>query len=119
MSDEPLSALTLSEVPEPEGLIPTGRQQMVVVAGQADVADEVGVAGQALPGLGELGSLLELTVELPDDDGLVPGPGDKDLGVLVLLDGVPGGDAGDPSVVALEVASLLELYALFSVCHIR
>lgn len=45
MSDEPLSALTLSEVPEPEGLIPTGRQQVVVVAGQADVADEVGVAG--------------------------------------------------------------------------
>lgn len=117
VTNEPFSALSLSEIPESEGAIPTGRQQVVVVAGEADVADEVAVAGEALPGLGKVLGVLALGVELPDNDGLVATAGDKDLSVLVLLDGVAGGDGRNPTVMALKVTLLDQLNSLLSVGH--
>lgn len=117
VTHEPFSALSLSKVPKPEGAIPTGRQQMVVVTGQTDVTDEVAVTSQALPWLSKVGGTLALSVELPDDDGLVATAGNEHLGVLILLDGVASGNTGNPTVVALEMSLLHKLDKLLSFGH--
>lgn len=56
-----------------------------------------------LEGLGKVLDVLGLILELPNEDGLVSGSRDENLGVLVFLDGVASHDGGDPSIVSNEV----------------
>ena len=69
--DESLGGLSGSEVPKPERSIPGGGEEVVVVVGEGEVADEVRVTGELLDGLSEVSKTLGLTVELPDEDGPV------------------------------------------------
>ena len=104
---ESLGGLSVSEVPQSHGLVPGGREEVVVVVGQGKVADEVVVSGEGLDGDSEVGDDLGFVVELPDEDGFVSGGGDEDLGVFVFLLRVSGFDGGDPVGVALEVSDFV------------
>lgn len=104
---EALGGLAGPEVPQAEGPVPGRGEEVVVIVGECEVADEVRVAGELLNWLSEVGGALGLVVELPDEDGPVPGGGDEDLGVLVLLLGVAGLNGSDPVGVALEMADFL------------
>ena len=115
--NETLGGLSSAEVPQSHGSIPGGGEEIVVVVGEGEVADEVGVAGELLDGLSEVGNTLGLVVELPDEDGPVSGGSDQDLGVLVLLLGVSGLNGGDPVGVALEVSDFLGVDGAFFSHH--
>lgn len=115
--NEALSGLAGSEVPEAEGAIPGGGEQVVVVVGEGEVADEVRVAGQGLHGLSEVSNTLGLVVELPDEDGSVTRSGDQHLGVLVLLLGVSSLNGSDPVRVALQVADFFGIDGAFLSHH--
>lgn len=101
---ELLSGLSVAEIPETHGLVPRGRQQVVVVVGKGKITDEVRVASEGLDGDSEVGDNLGLVVEFPDEDGFVAGGGDENLSVFVLLLGVSSFDGGDPIGVTLKVS---------------
>lgn len=77
----------------------------------------MGVTGELLDWLSEVGKTLGLIVELPDEDGSVTGGSDEHLSVLVLLLGVAGLNGGDPVGVALEVADFLSVDCRFFSHH--
>ena len=105
--DESLGGLAVSEIPQSHGFVPGGWEEVVVVVGEGEVADEVVVSGEGLDGFSEIWGELGFGVELPDEDGFVPGAADEDLGVFVLFLGVSGDDGGDPVGVALEVTDFV------------
>lgn len=104
---ESLGGLSGSEVPQSHGLVPRGRQKIVVVVGQSEIADEVVVSGEGLDGDSEVRDDFGFVVELPDEDGSISGGGDEDLGVFILFLGVSGFDSGDPVGVTLEVSDFV------------
>lgn len=68
MANEFASGDTGVEVPQPEGLVPRGRESELAVRGDDDVRNEMVVAVQDLLGEAERRVVPR---ELPDDDGLV------------------------------------------------
>jgi hypothetical protein len=74
----------------------------------------VGVSSQELLGLSNFsGFLVGLLSEVPDNERLVSGSGDKELLVGVLGDLLLADlEAGDPAVMALKETSVLELVLL-------
>lgn len=74
--EEDLLGGALLEVPETDGLVPGAGQEVGVIAGERDTADEVVVANE--PGVLNTPGLLGLW-ELPNEGGVVPGTGDKEL----------------------------------------
>lgn len=97
--------LVLLEVPETEGAVPRAGEDVVAVGGDGDILDEVGVAGETLLGKAEGVGLRGLADKGPDDDGLVTGGRDHDIGGV----GVGrGSDGSDPTVVADKAAAKRE-----------
>lgn len=82
------------EVPETEGLIPGSGQSKLTVGGDNDILDKVVVAGEGTVGDTVVGLV---TGELPDEESLVTGGRDEEVGVLL-----GGGNGGDPAVVAYK-----------------
>lgn len=70
MSDESFQASSEPDVPESEGLVPGAGDDVAVVVGDGEVADEVVVTGEALEWDSELG-LVFIWGQLPDHEGLV------------------------------------------------
>lgn len=115
--NETLSGLSGSQVPKTQRAIPGGRKEVVVVVGEGEVADEVGVASELLDGLSEVRGALGLVVELPDEDGSVTGGSDQYLGVLILFLGVSSLNGSDPVRVALKVTDFLGMDGAFLSHH--
>jgi hypothetical protein len=82
---EALSGLSGSEVPETESFVPWWGEEIVVVVGEGEVTNEVGVSSERLDGDSEVWDNFGFIVELPDKDGPISGGGDEDLSILVFL----------------------------------
>jgi hypothetical protein len=86
------------QVPQAQSTIPRGGQGELAIEGDGNVLNDVGVTFETADGLAErVGSVV--TLELPDDDGLVAGSGDDHVRGLQ-----GGGDGGNPATVTLELA---------------
>merc|ERR1719326_1417876 len=112
VADQGLSGLSSFQVPESDGAVPRGGKAESAVLGEVEVRDEMRVSGEnsswhapllLLVGLGSLG-------QVPDDESVISGARDEELLIGFLLDFLLADlHAGDPAVVALEVASVVEL----------
>lgn len=87
------------DIPETERTIPRAGKSVegvLVVRGQSQILDEVVVANETtLSRTVSTGDLV--TADLPDDDGLIAGSGDDEIGEVG-----GGGNGGNPTVVALK-----------------
>jgi len=93
VANKPMSRLTSVQVPQTHGVVPASRQGEVVVTGQADLLDEMAMAGEYAARnclhAGDHASLLCFDVKVPDKEGLVTGDGDKKL-VLITVTSCKG-----------------------------
>lgn len=94
VSSEPGSSDTSFQIPESESLIPGSGNGELTARADDDVGDEVVVSLQSFHWV-TVG--LTVSVQLPDDQGLVSRGGDEHVGELWV-----GGDLGYPASVALE-----------------
>lgn len=92
-----LGGLTGLQIPQSQGLVPRTRQSVGTVNRDGDVLDNVGVTNERLLWNTVLGIV---TGQLPSDQGLVSGTGQKQIRL-----GWSGGQRSDPAVVALKGAS--------------
>jgi hypothetical protein len=82
---EALGGLSGSEVPETESFVPWWWEEIVVVVGEGEVTNEVGVSSERLDGDSEVWDNFGFIVEIPDKDGPISGGDDEDLSILVFL----------------------------------
>lgn len=101
VANESSHGLSSLEVPKSQGLVPGRGNDHVVLIGKGQVTDEVVVTGEGFLG-NSVVTIDVVTVELPNDQGLVSGTGDQERSVLVLLETVAGCQTGYPVTVTLE-----------------
>eukprot|EP00043_Microstomoeca_roanoka_P028655 m.18863 g.18863 ORF g.18863 m.18863 type:complete len:322 (+) comp8569_c0_seq1:750-1715(+) len=97
VANEAALADTSGDLPEAHGVIPRAREGELAIRGDDNVRDEVGVAAH---GTQSETALLSAGGQLPDDDGLIARGREDGVG-----DDGGGGNLGNPSRVALELAS--------------
>jgi len=101
VSNETTSGASRVDLPKTKGSIPTSRKGKLSITGDDDVTDEMGMSPQ-----GTLGVTVGIVLagvgvgETPDQDGLITGCGEDEVGVLG-----GGGDGCDPVAVATEGSS--------------
>jgi len=79
VADESADAVAISDVPKAEGAVPGGGDSALGIGGEDDIRHEVVVASQSSLGI----AIVALSsVDAPNDDGLVAGSRDDDVGVL-------------------------------------
>lgn len=103
VTDELVSAFSVSEIPKSHGLVPRGGDHVSVVVRDGQVRDKVVVTGQAAEWASAL-AISGLVVELPNDEVSVSGAGNED-GVFIfngVWSGVTSKDAGNHVAVTLE-----------------
>jgi len=94
VSGKPGGGDTSFEVPKSEGLVPRGGNGELTAAADNNIADKVIVALQSFHWV-SVG--FTVSVQLPDDQGLVSGRRDEHIWELWV-----GGDLGNPATVAFE-----------------
>lgn len=103
MSNESAGGLSGGDVPQSELTVPRGGKGKGAIGGDDNVGDEVGVSAKGTTGesvfvvLNVGGGGGGSVVQLPDNDGLVTGRRQQQVGVFG-----GGGKAGDPVSVSLE-----------------
>ena len=105
VTEEGLSSLTNSEVPESDGTIPRGREGKSGVGGEINVGDEVGVSLQNLLGLAVLlGSVsIRHVLEVPHDEGLISSTRKEEFSSGSIGELLRAGlHASNPAVVSLK-----------------
>lgn len=100
---KPTGGLSGGQIPQAQGLVPGAGQGVVTVGRQNDVADEVRVAVQTLLGDAVAGIVAG---QLPNDEGLVTRRRQDHVRVLRV-----GGDLGNPSGVADQLAAELQRFS--------
>jgi len=79
VADESADAVAISDVPKTEGAVPGGGDSALGIGGEDNIRHEVVVASQSSLGI----AIVALSsVDAPNDDGLVAGSRDDDVGVL-------------------------------------
>ena len=114
---ESLGGLSGSQIPESHGLVPWWGKEIVVVVGQGQVADEVGVSGEALDWFSEIWWDFWVSVEFPDQDGSVSWSWDQNLSIFVFLLWVTSFDGGNPIAVTLKVSDFFGCDLAFNFSH--
>jgi hypothetical protein len=104
VANESLEGGAVGKVPKTKGLVPRSRDGESTVLGDGDVLDNVRVALKS-----SLWDAVSLVVsgQVPDDDALVTGTGQKNVWVRS-----GGGKGGDPAVVTLKGSSKDENFVL-------
>jgi len=94
VSSEPGGGDTSFQIPESESLIPGSGNSELTARADDDVGDEMVVSLQSFHWVTVS---FTVSVQLPDDQGLVSGAGDEHIWELWV-----GGDLGDPTAMSLE-----------------
>jgi len=94
VTNKSLQSLTGGKIPQSEGLIPRSRDGVRTVLGDGNILNDVRVTGE-----GSLGNTVSLLVtgKVPDDQALITGSGQENVGV-----GARSGQRSDPTVVSLK-----------------
>ena len=97
VANETLESLARSKIPKTEGLIPRSRNGVGTVLGDGNILNNVRVTSKR--SLGDTVGLL-ITGKVPDDQGLITGSRQKNIGVAAR-----GSKGSDPAIVALKGSS--------------
>ena len=109
VTNEGLLAFTGLQVPETDSVIPSSRESIFTIVGDADILDNVRMTVKGLEGStvghNERGILNDFTsMKLPDHTGLITGRSDDGVSIDRRRS-----DGGDPSVVALKATAKANL----------